>query len=367
MNTVILSVILIAVCELVLSAVQFILRKREKKTSALIILTVVKILVAVAFGALVLAGPVILRPLQPVMMAAYIVLFAEAVADIVCSAGFAIFKKSRSFPAAKITGIIFCALFACYAILNMNTVNPHYHTYESDKIDSEHTFAFVADLHSGDTQPFSVTEQTVMKIMQCNPDFTVLGGDITDDYTTKDEMEKTFALFGGFKTPVYYIYGNHDRQEHARYANGRQYTIEEFEKAMTDNGIIILKDEFVRISPDLMLLGREDVSNKEGRAPADSLKNPDRGAFLITADHQPTEFDENLKAGTDLQVSGHTHAGQLFPLKFLYTLIGGKVYGDYESGGSMMLVSSGASGWRLPLRTDAHSNFEIITLKPLGE
>ncbi|MBR3620138.1 MAG: hypothetical protein IKN56_01415 [Clostridia bacterium] len=67
-----------------------------------------------------------------------------------------------------------------------------------------------------------------------------------------------------------------------------------------------------------------------------------------------------------MQISGHTHAGQLFPLKFFYGLIGGYVYGDYEIDGSVMNVSAGACGWRMPFRTEAHCNYEVITLKPAG-
>jgi predicted MPP superfamily phosphohydrolase len=65
-----------------------------------------------------------------------------------------------------------------------------------------------------------------------------------------------------------------------------------------------------------------------------------------------------------MQVSGHTHAGQLFPLRLLYALIGGTVYGEYKTSASTLIVSAGAGGWRDPLRTDAHCNFEVITLKP---
>ena len=72
---------------------------------------------------------------------------------------------------------------------------------------------------------------------------------------------------------------------------------------------------------------------------------------------------ENRALGTDLQVSGHTHAGQLFPLGALYEVIG-YVYGDYEEAGATMNVSAGACGWRMPFRTDRHCNYEVITLTP---
>lgn len=365
MNIVVYAALLFAVSELILTAVQFALRKRKIRAGARAGIIAAKALIAIIFAVLVLAGPVILRPLQPLMMAAYIALFADAVSDVICTVIFALAKKERIFPVTKAVSLFFGILFFAYAVFNMLTVKPNYHTYTSKKLSGEHTLVFIADLHTGSAQPFSVTEKTVSDVRALNPDLTVLGGDIVDDYTTKEEMIETFRLFKDFETPVYYIYGNHDRQGHAKYAHGLQFTEAELEKVMKDCNIIILKDEFARVSPDLLLLGREDMT-EESRADISTLKNPDPGAYLVTADHQPGDFKNNIAAGTDLQISGHTHAGQLFPLKFFYSLIGGFVYGDYEIDGSVINVSAGACGWRMPFRTDAHCNYEVITLKHAG-
>ena len=209
-----------------------------------------------------------------------------------------------------------------------------------------------------------MTEKTLAEVRALRPEATILGGDIVDDYTTKEEMEATFRLFGAFDTPVYYLYGNHDRQGHAEYAGGKKFSREELEAAMTANGVIILRDEYVELAPDLLLLGREDISEGNGRADIASLPNPAPEKYLIVADHQPVEFKENLAAGTDLQLSGHTHAGQLFPLGALYDVIGYN-YGDYfAESGAVMNVSAGACGWRAPFRTERHCHYEVIRLIP---
>ncbi len=366
MNIIVAAIILFAVSELFLTAIRFLLRKKKFRVGIRALLIAVKVVAAVAFAALVMAGPVILRPVQPIMMAAYIVLLSDAAADLLCTVFYAVSKKERSFKAGSLISLIFGTLFFLYAVFNMLTVSPSYHTYTSKKLNSEYKAVFIADLHVGSAQPFSVTRKTIENVKKENPDFVFLGGDITDDYTVKEEMVETFRLFKDFDIPVYYIYGNHDRQGHAEYAKGLQYTEEEFEKALTDNGIIVLKDEFAQLSPELWLLGREDITEGDGRKSIEFLKNPAPDAFLITVDHQPVEFKDNLSAGTDLQLSGHTHAGQLFPLRFLYSLIGGYVYGDYREGESVMNVSAGACGWRMPFRTDAHCNYEVIILKPEG-
>lgn len=365
MHTIVIFVLWFLAAQVLLSALQFLLRKRQVKPAVHIVLSVVKALLAVAFAVLTLAGPVVLRPVQPFMMAAYVALLADAAADLCCTVLFALRKKERSFAVCKTVSLLFGAALLVYGVLNMQIVTPKEHTYTSEKLTQEHTLVFLADLHVGSAQPFSVTEKTIEIIKAQQPDFLVLGGDILDDYTTKAQMEATFALLKDIGFPVYYIYGNHDRQGHAEYARGKQYSEAELEQTMQANGITVLKDEFVRIAPDLLLLGREDISAGDDRADPISIVNPDPGAYLIIADHQPTEFiKKNYTIGSDLQLSGHTHAGQLFPLKWLYALIGGYVYGDYEEMGTVMNVSAGACGWRMPLRTEAHCNFEVITLKP---
>ena len=323
MNLFVLLVLLFAVSEAVLTVVQFLLRKRSFKPAVRVVLIVCKLLLAIAFAVLVLAGPVQLRVVQPLMMAAYVALFADGVADL-CYGLFCHFSgKKRSFGGEKVVSLVFGAAFLVFGILNMQTVSAKYHTITSEKLKNVHKIVFAADIHVGSAQPFSVTQKTVEAIKSEQPDAVVLGGDICDDYTTKAEMQDTFALFKDFGCPVYYVYGNHDLQGHAEYANGLQYTEAEFEQSITQNGII----------------------------------------YLVVADHQPGGAKDNLAVGTDLQISGHTHAGQLFPLRWFYALIG-YVYGEYQVEDATLVVSAGTCGWRMPLRTEAHCQYDVITLKP---
>ncbi len=363
MNIIVVFALWFLAAEALLTAVQLPLRKKKLKPAARAGIIAGKALLAVVFAVTVLAGPVQLRVAQPFMMALYAALLPDAAADALCSAVSAVRKKDRRFAAVKTVSLLFGALFFIYGVVNMQTVKPEYRTYTSAKLTQEHTVVFLADLHVGSAQPFSVTEKTVAEIKALRPDVTILGGDIVDDYTTKEEMEALFRLFADFETPVYYIYGNHDRQGHAQYAGGRKFTPEELEAAMTQNGVIILQDEFAELAPDLLLLGREDITEGEGRAQAETLVNPAPERYLITADHQPSEFKKNLCVGTDLQLSGHTHAGQLFPLGLLYRAIGYCV-GDYTADGAVLNVSAGACGWRMPFRTQARCVYEVITLRP---
>ena len=347
-----------------LSLLQFLLRGKTIKPVVRGLLIAAKALFAIALAVLPMAGPVQLRPVQPLMMAAYVVLLADAAADLICSILFAVRKKKRSFGAFQAVSVCLSVLFLIYGFFNMQTVKPQTYTFTSEKLTSEHKIVFAADLHVGSAQLFSTTQKTVEAMKAEQADCVILGGDIMDDYTTKDEMQQTFALFKDFGCPVYFIYGNHDLQGHADYAIGLQYTRDEFEQALQDNGIILLADTFARLAPDVLILGRNDISAAEERVSAVDLVNPDFDSYLVVVDHQPSEFvTKNMTVGTDLQLSGHTHAGQLFPLDLFYNLIG-YVKGEYKEQNAVMIVSAGACGWRVPLRTAAHCNYEVITLQP---
>ena len=214
----------------------------------------------------------------------------------------------------------------------------------------------------GDERSERALRNVIQMLDTEKPDFVILGGDITDDYTSRAEMEETYRLFGELGVPVYYIDGNHEVIQHAEYLrDGLPYTQQELHDAIERNGIIILKDAYVELAPDLLLLGREDAASD---ARADALPNPSPERYLLVADHQPGSMQEHAADyGADLQLSGHTHAGQLFPLKGIYTFFTFP-YGEYTSGSMTMFVSAGASGWRVPFRTDGHCHFEVVTLRP---
>lgn len=363
MNVIFIFTVWFLLAQALLTALQLPFGKKKIKKGLRGVIIAGKALFAILLAALVMAGSVQLRFLQPLMMALYCALLSDAAADAVSAVYYGARGKERKFGAVKALSLVFGALFFTYGVLNMEAVTPKYHTYTSEKLREEHTLVFITDLHVGSAQPMRVTEKTITEVKALHPDFIVLGGDIVDDYTTKEEMEQCIRLFADFENPVYFLYGNHERQGHAEFAGGPKFTQAQLSQTLAENGIVVLKDEYVKISSDLLLLGREDLSEGEGRAEISSLSNPAPEAYLIVADHQPVEFRANLAAGTDLQLSGHTHAGQLFPLRALYSVID-YCYGEYEEGNAVMLVSAGACGWRMPMRTDAHCNYEVITLKP---
>ena len=293
--------------------------------------------------------------------AVYAALLCESAVDLLA---FLIGPLRKKPKAVMIISVLLTAVFVIYGTINMETVVPKEHTYTSDKLKETHRFIFLADLHYGSSQSDALVEKTLKEIDSLDPDFILLGGDIVDDHTTAEEMHRVFEQLGEINAPVYYIYGNHDRQGHAHYIGGPQYTPEELKEAILGSGLIILKDDIAVISDDLVVLGREDVSEGDARCAVSELPELPDDAYVICVDHNPYLEEDILATGADLQLSGHTHAGQFFPLQYVYRLAVTNIYGNYRLGDTDIYVTSGISGWYFPFRTVARCNYEVITLIP---
>lgn len=345
----------------VLQLIQLPLRRKNKIwISALSFVAKGLVAVAVAYVSMAICNKLVWN-LGYFPAALYAALLCDAAADLIALIVGPIRRKPRH---VMRIAVLLTMAFVIYGTINMESVVPKEHTYTSNKIHSAHKFVFLSDLHYGSAQSVATVNKTLDEIASLKPDFILLGGDITDEHTKADEMRQIYNKLGDLGVPVYFVYGNHDRQPDGSYLGGTKYTPEELEKAIKDNDLKILRDEIEIISDDLVILGREDVSAGDKRcAVADLPKRPE-GSYVVCIDHSPYLEDDIRATKADLQLSGHTHAGQFFPLQYVYRLGVNNIYGDYKLGNTNLYVSSGISGWYFPFRTVARCNYEIITLKP---
>lgn len=257
-----------------------------------------------------------------------------------------------------ITAIIFSLGYS-----NMQRVRRTDYTVPTPKGVSPCTVALISDIHYGDVANAQTVARLVAELNASNLDVAVLCGDITDENTTRAELEEVYSLLGGLKTArgIYFVYGNHDK---ALYSTSPNYSPAELEACITQNGIRILEDEAAEISEKLYLIGRKDKSAPLRKTPAELTAGIAADCFALMADHQPTAFREKADAGVDLQLSGHTHGGQFFPLGYINTLISSNelCYGKTQLDGMTAIVSSGVSGWGAPIRTQGVSEYVIIAV-----
>lgn len=232
----------------------------------------------------------------------------------------------------------------------------------SEKLTGSYRVVFLSDTHFGTIQSTAIVERAVGEISALQPDVVILGGDMVEEATTKAAMEEAFRLFGSIDATygVYYVYGNHDQQH---YTKNPAYTPQELAATIQANGITILQDDWVELGEELVLAGRDDRGNRRDRATSEELlAGADGGRYVMVADHQPEEAEENAAQGADLQLSGHTHAGQLWPIGVVTTLTGGLNYGRYEVDGCQVIVSSGVTGWGFPIRTQGRCEYVVVEL-----
>ena len=355
-----------------LTAVQFPLRKEEHRLVRSIVFLVKLILipaVAILFVSIDWTLPYVHGG---IMCAVYLAL----IGDVAASAVEYIVRRLMAWRRADdgsrhgydyrvgvSVGLAVCFAVLAFGAVNAETVRMDAHEWQADGLEQEHTFAFAADLHAGSSMSMDSLRDFCEQVNGSGAEFLILGGDVTDEKTSYEEMVETYAILSTVEIPVYFVFGNHDRQPGADLAGGRTYTDEQLLDAIEGADITVLADDFVQVADDLVLLGREDISAGDARKDWSELANPYSGA-LIVADHQPYDEEQLDAEVSALQLSGHTHAGQLWPLRFIYGLLGLPAYGEYDYPGTRLYVTPGAGFWATPMRTEAHSGWELITLHP---
>ena len=156
---------------------------------------------------------------------------------------------------------------------------------------------------------------------------------------------------------LYAITGNHE------FIGGENRTIPYIES----KGIRVLKDEMVTLEGGIQLIGRIDRDSyrfyrKERLPLGELMKLADTTKPVILLDHQPFHLDETAKYGIDLQLSGHTHNGQMWPLNYVTRMIYELSYGYLKKRNTNFIVSSGYGLWGPRVRLGSRSEVLLINI-----
>jgi len=221
------------------------------------------------------------------------------------------------------------------------------------------TIVVASDLHLGTLVGRSRLEKIVTTINALDPDVIFLPGDIVDEtVTVKDEVEFS-AIMRQLRAPlgVFAVPGNHE------FYSGLERNL----ACLRACGIKVLEDEAVGVAGAFVLVGRRDPSSlqpKELRLPIRDILAKygcDDRLPVILLDHQPAHLEEAKRAGVDLQLSGHTHAGQLFPLDLINRKVWELNWGYLRKGNTQYYVTSGVGTWGPPVRTGSRP--EIVRIR----
>jgi len=132
--------------------------------------------------------------------------------------------------------------------------------------------------------------------------------------------------------------------------------------------IKVLRDEYILIDSSFYVIGREDVVMKQftgkDRKSLEQIINSINSNFpKILLDHTPIKLEQAEKNGIDLQLSGHTHHGQIWPANIITNMIYEVSWGYLKKGKTNYYVTSGAGTWGPPVRTGSKSEIVHIKLK----
>jgi len=223
--------------------------------------------------------------------------------------------------------------------------------------------AQISDVHLGPILGRAFAEHLVERVNALDADLVAITGDLVDGDARllADEVAPLAGLRA--RHGVYFVTGNHDHYSGAR----------EWSAALAGLGIRVLRNERVEIASggavfDLVGVDdhRGDVFGHGGEDLGRALAGRDAARPAILLAHDPSTFKRASSLGIDLQLSGHTHGGQIWPFEWFVRLAVPFVAGLYRRGGATLYVSRGTGFWGPPMRLRAPAEIGEIVLRAPG-
>jgi predicted MPP superfamily phosphohydrolase len=216
------------------------------------------------------------------------------------------------------------------------------------------TVALVTDLHLGHIAGPGFLRRVIARLRSLQPDAVLIGGDMFDGTTVK--LDELVAPWGGYSAPrgVYYVTGNHDE-----FAERTIYL-----DAVRRTGVRVLNNEKVVVD-GLQIVGVHDAEAGDAAVLRGILRgeglDPRQPSILLM--HRPENLAVAEEEGISLQLSGHTHRGQIWPWTLLVSRIYGRfAYGLQRLNQLQVYTSSGAGAWGPPLRVGTRAEIVLIRL-----
>jgi uncharacterized protein len=253
--------------------------------------------------------------------------------------------------------ILFSVIVVIGGAINLNTIRVSNYTVEvprrNSKIDHLRV-AFVADLHIQQNSKLSYTEQFVKKINTLKPDILLYGGDIVEGNNQNNSTEAIESALNSIHTKYgeFGVLGNHDS---SRGRNIGRF----FKKA----GIDILSDSIVEFESAFCLAGRNDERFRNRKTINEIIDKNLNDLPVLLMDHRPTQLQEVSKTAVDVQFSGHTHNGQLFPLNLIINSMYELSWGYKKIRDTHFFVTSGLRLWGPEVRTVGKSEIMLIDIR----
>jgi len=223
--------------------------------------------------------------------------------------------------------------------------------------------AVVSDIHLGPLAGRSHTERIVRMINESSPDLVAIVGDLVDG---------TVAELGPAAEPLQDL----DSREGAFFVTGNhEYFVDDpfsWLRELERLGVQPLRNENTVIrrgAAAFDLAGVNDIAGTSRADPPDfdrALAGRDASRPTVLLAHQPVQVATAAEYGVDLQLSGHTHGGQMWPFHYVVRAVQPSLAGLSAVGDTQLYVSRGAGFWGPPVRVGAPPDISVISLEQLG-
>lgn len=209
----------------------------------------------------------------------------------------------------------------------------------------------LSDIHIGSIRNSGYMERIVEETNKLKPQVVFITGDMVDG--SAKLHTKTFSAINKIMAPVFFVTGNHEIYE----------GLSEVQRVLRKTKTIILQNEMVEWG-ELQIIGVEYGFSKNNLQKSLSKIEYDPSKPSILLYHLPTELKAANAAGIDLQLSGHTHHGQMFPFNLLVKLVFPYINGLYKFRDTHLYVSAGTGTWGPPMRLGSRCEVTLLEIIP---
>ncbi|WP_064745495.1 metallophosphoesterase [Pseudonocardia acaciae] len=223
------------------------------------------------------------------------------------------------------------------------------------------TIAVLSDVHIGAINGRPFLADVVDRVNAERTDLVAIVGDLVDG--SVDELGPAASVLGTLRSPAYFVTGNHE------YFSGAEQWCE----FLPTIGVRVLRNERVAVGrpggPTFDLAGIDDRTAARSGEPGHganldaALAGRDQSRPVVLLAHQPVMVDQAARRDVDLQISGHTHGGQILPLGYVVLLDQPVLAGLTRVGRTWLYVTRGVGFWGPPVRVGAPPEITLLTLR----
>ena len=229
------------------------------------------------------------------------------------------------------------------------------------KLEKELTVMLISDVHIGHHRGRDYLERIVEETNKCNPDLVLITGDLIDAEPAM--LTGVLDPLSSFNAPVYFVEGNHETDVGLERALNiiRQHGVRIMQNEVIEtHGIQLIGLEYMKADENTFDMHPSDKTETIKSVLAELSLQNDKPAILLH--HSPIGVQYVVAAGIDLMLSGHTHAGQIFPFSLIAKLSFPYLSGLYRQGKSKIFVSSGAGAYMIRMRLGSFNEINLLRL-----